>query len=399
MRRKERFLPHLRRGAALALALVGVWIFGLTVPSGDVLATWGEDTALVTALLEVEMGGESWWQTLLLSQSPQLAAASNGVTLRLSAQESASDSTQSPSVSPAQGEEDAEQRTGEAPIAIQGEDDDVIITDAALPLGEVVEYTAVGDDGGNYLLSDEVYLSNRTTQWVDLEDVVAAAAMGTLTLDDQGEEPQILIIHTHATEAYTPTGEEDTYLESDPYRTTDCNYNIVRVGAEMAAVFRDQGFVVIHDTTLYDYPDYNSSYANARQGVEDWLEQYPSITLILDVHRDALVTSDGTPYRLVTQEDGQTMAQVMVVVGSDDDGAYSPNWRENLALAVEIQLQLTADYTSLARPITLRSSRFNQDLSTGFLLVEVGGHGNTLADALAAAQAFSTSVCQVLLDS
>ena len=70
----------------------------------------------------------------------------------------------------------------------------------------------------------------------------------------------------------------------------------------------------------------------------------------------------------------------MLVVGSNDSGMEHPNWRENLALAVKLQLELTRDWGQLARPITLRSSRYNQHLSPGSLLVEVGGHGNTLQE-------------------
>ena len=188
----------------------------------------------------------------------------------------------------------------------------------------------------------------------------------------------------------------DTYEESDPYRTTDCTKNVVRVGEEMAQVFRSQGFEVVHDTTLYDYPAYNGAYERSCAGVEKWLEQYPTIKLVLDVHRDALVSADGAAYKLVSEVEGQKVAQVMLVVGSNDSGMEHPNWRENLALAVKLQLELTRDWGQLARPITLRSSRYNQHLSPGSLLVEVGGHGNTLQEAIAGARLFAQSIGQVL---
>ena len=210
-----------------------------------------------------------------------------------------------------------------------------------------------------------------------------------------GAGPQILIVHTHGSEAYTQD-EQDVYVESDPYRTTDCTKNVVRVGEEMAQVFRSQGFEVVHDTTLYDYPAYNGAYERSCAGVEKWLEQYPTIKLVLDVHRDALVSADGAAYKLVSEVEGQKVAQVMLVVGSNDSGMEHPNWRENLALAVKLQLELTRDWGQLARPITLRSSRYNQHLSPGSLLVEVGGHGNTLQEAIAGARLFAQSIGQVL---
>ena len=140
----------------------------------------------------------------------------------------------------------------------------------------------------------------------------------------------------------------------------------------MERVFTELGLTVVHDRTLYDYPKYNGAYDRSAEAVQRYLEQYPSIKIVLDVHRDALVGSDGEVYKLVSQEAGEKVAQVMLVVGSNDSGMEHPNWRENLALAVKLQLELTRDWGQLARPITLRSSRYNQHLSPGSLLVEVG---------------------------
>lgn len=211
-----------------------------------------------------------------------------------------------------------------------------------------------------------------------------------------GEGPQILIVHTHGSEAYSQS-DGLTYQESDSYRTTDCTRNMVRVGEEMAQIFRENGFEVIHDTNLYDYPAYNGAYDRSGAAVKDWLAKYPSIKIILDVHRDALVGNDGSIYKLVSQENGEKVAQVMLVVGTDGGGASHPYWIDNLALAIRYQQELISDYVSLARPIVLRNSRYNQNLSTGSLLVEVGGHGNTLTEALAGARLFAQSVSQVLL--
>jgi stage II sporulation protein P len=225
---------------------------------------------------------------------------------------------------------------------------------------------------------------------------VTALAAQTVNLE-LGAGPQILIYHTHGSEAYTQT-EENRYIESDSYRTIDCERNVVRVGEEMAQVFRAQGFEVIHDTTLYDYPAYSGAYERSRAGVEGWLAQYPSIRFILDVHRDALISQDGAAYKLVAQEGEQKVAQVMFVVGSSDGSTDHPNWRENLGLAIHLQSSLTQRYDELARPITLRSSRFNQHLSTGSLLVEVGGHGNTLEEAVEGGKLFARTVGAALKD-
>jgi len=255
---------------------------------------------------------------------------------------------------------------------------------------DVREMTGVGREGGQYFSQNGVYLYDRTNKGLDPSVFDAGAVHFGL-----GEGPQILILHSHGSEAYSQN-DGDLYQESDAYRTTDCTHNVVRVGEAMAEVFRSQGLQVIHDTNLYDYPAYNGSYDRSKAAVRDWLAKYPTIRIILDVHRDALVGSDGSIYKLVTQENGKKTAQVMLVVGTDGGGAQHPYWIDNLALAVRFQQELVSDYVSLARPIVLRNSSYNQQLSPGYLLVEVGGHGNTLTEAVDGARLFAQSVSQVL---
>ena len=190
----------------------------------------------------------------------------------------------------------------------------------------------------------------------------------------------------------------DIYEESDPYRTTDCTHNVVRVGEEMATVFRAYGFQVIHDATLCDYPAYNGAYDRSKAVVEQWLAQYPSIKVVLDVHRDALVGGNGEVYKMVSTEAGEKVAQVMMVLGTGAGGAEHPRWKDNLAFALTLQRGLVRGYASLARPTVLRKSRYNQQLSPGSILVEVGGHGNTLSEAIAGGRLWADSVARTLLE-
>lgn len=172
---------------------------------------------------------------------------------------------------------------------------------------------------------------------------------------------------------------------------------MLRVGDEMARVFTEMGLNVLHDRELYDYPQYSGSYTRSGPAVEEYLKQYPTLQIVLDVHRDALVGSDGTVYKAVTAIDGIKTAQVMLVVGSDAGGGDHPNWRDNLALAARLQKGLDTLYPTLARPMTLRQSVYNQNLLPGSLLVEVGSHGNSLQEALAAARDFARSAGAVFL--
>lgn len=258
-----------------------------------------------------------------------------------------------------------------------------------------IQEKTISGSGSGYVNAQGISLFNRTEKTVDLE----AVAKGGSSLSFQKAEagPQVLIMHTHGTESYARDGTEP-YTETGVARTTDTSYNIIRVGDEIARIFEEMGLNVIHDRELYDYPSYNDAYDKARAGIEAHLAQYPTIQMVLDVHRDALVGTDGTVYKPVLQIDGVKTAQVMLLVGTDDAGASFPDWGEHLALAMQIQQQMNSLWPGLARPITLRTARFNQQLTKGSLLVEVGGHGNSLEEALAGARLFARSAAKVLLE-
>ena len=204
-----------------------------------------------------------------------------------------------------------------------------------------------------------------------------------LTWDLKTGAPTVLIFHSHATESYE---KEPGYEETSPYRTLDTNYNMVSVGERVAQLLEAGGIRVIHDGTLHDYPSYNDAYGNARQTVADILDKNPSICLVLDLHRDAAEDVNGRQKVSTATVEGNECANLMLVMGSDSGGLSFPDWERNLALAVKLQAQLEQTYPGLCRPIKVVSGRYNQDLSTGALLIEVGTAGNTHAQALRAAE-------------
>lgn len=374
-----------RRGVALGLACTALWLLVAGAGAGawaGAAKTLGESGAFVTAALRTELGapGES---------EPPFV-------VRMAAEGSAlfsANLSPVPSPQPAQVTPPPQLLPDAQPVPDQ---DDV--TEDPGSQGEpvnIVEQTLVPSKSQGYVTGAGLYLYNRTGKDVDLKKVLKENLGFTLQNADAG--PQILIFHTHTTEAYIPQGEDDLYTESDYSRTTDENFNMIRVGDEMERVFTEMGLSVIHDRTLYDYPKYNGAYTRSRAGVEALLEQYPTIQVIIDVHRDGLMDDKGTVYKPVTTVDGVKTAQVMLVLGSDDAGGNHPNWRENLALAARIQKNMDALYPTLARPMILRKSDYNQDLSPGAFLVEVGSHGNTLQEALAGARCFARSAGAALL--
>ncbi len=203
-----------------------------------------------------------------------------------------------------------------------------------------------------------------------------------LTWDLMGDEPTVLIYHTHATESYTKNGED--YKETAPYRSVDEKYNMVSIGDRIAQQLEANGIRVLHDRTTHDYPSYNGSYSRSRKTVESYLKKYPSIKLVMDIHRDAI--GDKEQWKSTVTVNGQTSSQLMVVMASNASGLSHPNWQENLALGLKLHTQLERIAPGICRPLNLRAQRFNQDESPGALLVEVGTAGNTHQEALYAAE-------------
>lgn len=219
----------------------------------------------------------------------------------------------------------------------------------------------------------------------DLEALLTAP----LRLDISGEQPAVLIIHSHTTESYSGSHEQ---VES--YRSLDETMNMIAIGDQVARVLELGGISVIHDRNIYDYPDYNNAYNAARAAIKEYLAEYPGIRLVLDLHRDAAAGDAG---QLVTEATvaGQRSAQLMMVVGTDATGLNHPDWQENLALALKLNVVLEQENPGITRPISLRSQRFNEDLTTGSLLIEVGAAGNTLEEALIAANALAEGILKL----
>ena len=231
-------------------------------------------------------------------------------------------------------------------------------------------------------ISGGLSIKNPSGYDIDIDSVLSAGCPIRL----ESGKPQILIIHTHSSEAYSPAG-LDKYDDLGTNRTLDQNLNVIRIGTELTKLFEDCGLNVIHDTQVFDYPSYTGSYNRSCEAVEKYLADYPSIKIVIDLHRDALC-SDTVTYKTTATELGVCASQIMLFVGSDASGLEHPNWRQNLSLALYLQNAVCQSYPSLMRPITLTKYRYNQHLSPGSMILEVGSNGNTLQEALAAIRLF-----------
>lgn len=218
-------------------------------------------------------------------------------------------------------------------------------------------------------------ISNSTDIKVNLNELISKDLKYSINSDG----PQILIVHTHTTESYTDSG-KTKYTAQDKDRSTDETKNITAVGKVLYDTLKEKGIEAIHDTTVHDYPSYNGAYNRSKATVIKNLEKYPSIKLVLDVHRDGIVRSDGTKIKVACDINGEKTAQCMFVVGSNVSLTHD-NWQENMKLAAKLQNKANQMYPGLMRPINLREERFNQQLSLGALIIEVGSNGNTLNEA------------------
>ncbi len=221
----------------------------------------------------------------------------------------------------------------------------------------------------------------------DLETLMRAP----LRWDLDSGTPTVLIVHTHGCESYTRLPAEEYELCGN-YRTQNGDYNMMAVGQVIAQTLEAAGIRVLHDPGLHDYPSYNAAYGNARRSVQWYLAQYPSIQLVLDLHRDAATYADGSQYATSVTVNGEKIAQLMLVPGTDASGLHYPNWQANLSVALKLLAQLEGMAPGITRTTTLRTSRYNQDLHSAMLLIEVGSAGNTLPQAKAAAKILADAI-------
>jgi len=228
--------------------------------------------------------------------------------------------------------------------------------------------------------SEEVELYYAVRSSADIEALLAKPLEWNLF----GTEPAVLILHTHATESYTKQGE--SYRETSSWRTLDENYNMLAIGQLVGTLLEEAGIGVIHHRELNDYPSYNGSYTRARQSIREILKEHSGIRLILDLHRDA-AGEGGKQMRTLAEVDGEPSAQLMIVIGTNHEA-----YEENLSLGLKLHVQLENQAPGIMRPLQLRAQRFNQDLSSGALLIEVGAAGNSHKEARIAAEELAKAI-------
>ena len=378
---RKRFARLSQRLGALLLAGATLWTVYATAGSVDAAGAWmAVKRELPLALLQWQLGdmgqrdGLSAPSVLMLSQAPILLSARGEISdLRRQAAEEPEDERPAPVTQPV--------REESQPAPVTAAPDNGVPARTLVPTG-TVGYTVCG----------RVYISNSTKYTLTGEELLKPFA-AELT----GDAPQILILHSHGSEGYTPA-EDDGVVWSGNCRTTDSRYNVVRMGDAMAEVFAQAGISVLHDRTLYDYPEYAGAYDRSLAGIDRYLKEYPSIRFVLDVHRDAIETENGSRMAPVCTVNGRQAAQVMIICGCDNGTTVQlPGWRQNLRFAAAWERSMEGMYPGFTRPVLFSYRFYNQDLTTGSLLIEIGGHGNNLNEALYAGQLAAKGLAAALL--
>lgn len=243
--------------------------------------------------------------------------------------------------------------------------------------------------------------NNKTDKYTDVYKTVKIKNESKYNLTESMVTPNydlknkkdIIIFHTHTCESYTKSANAN-YEESGNFRTIDLNYNVAAVGTELRNNLNKLGYNVMQSLTYHDYPAYTGSYNRSLKTVKSMLEQKNDTEFIIDLHRDAL--GSNSSYGPKVKIGDESVAQLMFVIGTDGGGLEHPNWNNNLKNAIKIQEKANEMYPGLFKPIILRNSRYNQNVSNGACIIEVGATGNTIEECKASMKYLSKVIAEVM---
>jgi len=216
--------------------------------------------------------------------------------------------------------------------------------------------------------------------------LAARAVSDTLVL--RGSAPKVAVIHTHSSEAYRPTSGAD-YCWGRPD-------GVIKVGAALIEELSGKlGVSAVHSSAIHDYPNWTKSYSAAYDTMKSLIKSYPTVDVVLDIHRDSLPASKS---KLKTAAcDGEKVARVLFVVTDDSSGLAHPNWRRNYEFALKLSAQLESMYPGVTRGVAIhKHARFNQHLHDRAIIVEIGGTSNTIEEANRSARLVARALARVI---
>lgn len=242
---------------------------------------------------------------------------------------------------------------------------------------------------------ENFYVKNTTGQDIDFKEYLEKSPDIQIKNTDQ---PQVLIMHTHTSESYL-TRDEGFFYENFYPRSLDNNKNVTQVGKIIAETLTKNGINTIHSTVFHDNPTYNGSYSRAAQTIKKNLEEHPSIQVVIDIHRDSMGSKESGKIKPTFTYDGKKASQLMIIAGCDPDNTIGfPNWRKNLTLALKLQKYCEAMFPGITRPLNFSKVKYNENLTPGSLLIEVGSDVNTLQESIYTGSMLGEALSKLLND-
>lgn len=191
-----------------------------------------------------------------------------------------------------------------------------------------------------------------------------ATAAKTVNVSNATGSGDIIIYHTHATEAYAPVANAETT------HSTNAAGTVREAGDNLSAALTAKGYNVIHDKTLHDSPSYNKSYNRSLERLKKLLSEHKSPKLVIDFHRDAATASGKAKTAKINNE---TVASFALVVGTKND-----NYTQIRALADKIVKKANEMYPGFCTGVIEKPYKFNGYLSNNYILLELGNNANTI---------------------
>lgn len=256
----------------------------------------------------------------------------------------------------------------------------------------VIKTVTYGKDNATHSFENVAVRNTTQTKPLDIESVLGQRADIEITDITQ---PTVLIFHTHTSEGYEML-ERDWYAKGYNARSNNPAENVVRVGSEIAKCLTEAGFIVIHDKEIHD-DTYGTAYDHSGKNVQKYLEQYPSIQVVLDIHRDAIHPSDEKKIKPAAVINGKTAAQIMIITGAQEGKVKEfPDWEYNLCFALHLQRKCETMFPGLMRPVLFSPRKYNMNMSHCNLLLEMGSDVNTLDEAVYSGRLIANALAELM---
>ena len=248
-------------------------------------------------------------------------------------------------------------------------------------------------DSSGYIIYKNVFISNKSTKTFDVDKIMSRDVTFKVTKASKG--PQVLIVHTHATEAFR-TPDTQTYEKKDEMRNTDNTQNVVAVGRVLKEGLEQNGIKTLQCETQHDNPDYTGAYKKSLDSINYYLKQYPTIKVVIDLHRDTIINDENIKYQPLASIDGRNAAQMMIIVGTGTKAVSNPHYNNNLRFATQFQNRIEEKYPALCRPLLIKDNPYNMQASSGGMLIEMGSCGNTLEESKYTAELIAPVLAQLI---